>query len=305
MLVNKASISAAFVTMNVLYNKAFAAAQPEYLKIAMHVPSTSGSEDYAWLSNFPKMRRWVGDKSKKQLKAFKYAIVNEDWEATVQVKRNDIEDDNLGIYAPQAQAVGTSSKLLPDEIVNEVVNSAFTGLCYDGQYFCDTDHPVGPEGSQVSVSNKITKKLNVATQAGAKASFGVGKTMMRQFKDDEGRSLKCKPTIFMVGPLLEDDAKTLMTAERLEDGKPNLYKGAAEVFVNDEIEDESWFLLDTSKPVKPFVYQERKKPTFVSQTDMNNDTVFNKAEYAYGTEARAAGGFGFWQLCVGSTGADA
>lgn len=47
----------------------------------------------------------------------------------------------------------------------------------------------------------------------------------------------------------------------------------------------------------------RKKPTFVFQTYMENDDVFNKGEFKFGAEARATGVYGFWQLSFGSTGA--
>jgi phage major head subunit gpT-like protein len=37
---------------------------------------------------------------------------------------------------------------------------------------------------------------------------------MRSLKDDEGASLKIRPTILVVPPALEDDANYLMTADR-------------------------------------------------------------------------------------------
>lgn len=304
MLVNKSAIAAVFITLNTLFNKAFTGVTPMYEKIAMRVPSTSSQEDYAWLSNFPKMKRWFGEKAIKALKAFKYSVVNEDWEATVEVDRNDIEDDKLGIYAPQAQAAGISARMLPDEIVGEVVNGVFTKPCFDGQYFCDTDHPVTDANGVVgSVSNKGTAALSIATQAAAIASFGAGVVAMESFKDNEGRPLGVSPNILMVGPALRAVASALMSTDRLEDGKVNLYKGMCEVVVNPQITSTTaWFLLDTKQPVKPFIYQERKAPVFVSQTDPQADDVYNRRKFKFGAEARAAGGYGFWQLCYGSTG---
>jgi len=67
-------------------------------------------------------------------------------------------------------------------------------------------------------------------------------------------------------------------------------------------DDNAWFLLDTSKPVKPFIYQERKKPVFVQQVDPQADDVFMRKKFKFGAEARAAGGYGFWQLAYGSDG---
>lgn len=52
---------------------------------------------------------------------------------------------------------------------------------------------------------------------------------MMQFKDDEGRPLNVKPNILLVPVALGDTARALMTVDRLEDGKPNPYKGVCEV----------------------------------------------------------------------------
>ncbi len=56
-----------------------------------------------------------------------------------------------------------------------------------------------------------------------------------------------------------------------------------------------WYLLDVTRPLKPMVYQERKKPQFVSKTDpQNSDHVFMKKECLYGVDARCNVGFGLW-----------
>jgi len=217
MLVNAASINAVFVNLKATFNKAFDAAPSVWDRIAMRVPSTGRENNYAWLANFPRMRKWIGDKAVKALEAFGYTIVNDDWEATVEVDRNDIEDDNLGIYAPQAQMAGWSAKQLPDEIVFDLVNNGFSNLCYDGQYFFDTDHPVAGK----SVSNKGTAALSIASLAAAQASYGAARTAMRKFTDDEGRPLNITPNVLLVPPALEDTARALVTVDRLEDGKPN------------------------------------------------------------------------------------
>ncbi len=89
MLVNKIALSAIFVNLKTTFNNAFAAAPTQWDQIAMLVPSTGKSNDYAWLSNFPRMKKWIDEKSIKALSAFKYSIVNDDWEATVEVDRAD------------------------------------------------------------------------------------------------------------------------------------------------------------------------------------------------------------------------
>ncbi len=304
MIINKANLAAIFITLKTTFNKAFESAPSTWQKIAMKVTSTTGQNDYSWLSRFPKMRKWVSEKHIKSLEAFQYTLVNDDFEATVEVDRNDIDDDNIGIYGPMAQEAGFSSKQLPDELISELVNGAFVNKCFDGQYFCDTDHPVGDGGGGVtSVSNKSAAVLDISTVAAAKASFGAARTAMKKFKDNEGRPLNLRPNILLVGATLEDDANALMTAERLEDGRVNPYKNSCEVVVDTRIEsDTAWFVLDTTRPVKPFIYQERKAPVFVQQIDPQADNVFLRKKFLFGAEARAASGYSFWQLCFGSTG---
>lgn len=301
MIINGQNLKAIFVNLKLTFNNAFDAAPSQWQDVAMLVPSTGKSNDYAWLSGFPRMRQWFGEKAVKALSASKYTIVNNDFEATIEVDRNDIEDDNLGIYAPQAQMAGFSARQLPDEITFELVNQGFVNSCYDGQYFFDTDHPVAGK----SVSNKGSKKLSIASLAAAQASYGAARTALRSMKDDEGRPLNITPSVLLVPPALEDTANLLMTADKFGDD-PNPYKGTARVVVAPWLtSDTAWFLLDTTKPVKPFIYQERKKPVFVQQTDPQADDVFSRKKFKFGAEARAAGGYGFWQLAYGSTGEEA
>ena len=68
--------------------------------------------------------------------------------------RDDIEDDNIGIYTPLFTELGRASASFPDELVFPFLKAGFNTTCYDGQYFFDTDHPVVDEnGGETSVSN--------------------------------------------------------------------------------------------------------------------------------------------------------
>lgn len=299
MLVNKASLNAIFTGLKTIFNNALKAVPGNWQATAMEVPSTGHGEDYAWLSRFPKMRKWVGEKHIKNLEAGKYYKKNEDWETTIAVKRNDIEDDRLGIYNNQAMGAGEAAGELHDIIVDDLKANAFTAECMDGQYFYDTDHLV----NGASVSNKGTAALSAANLAGAQASYGAGRAAIMSFTDSEGMPLRLVPDTLEVGPSQEAVARILVEADKLQDNSPNPYKGTAKVLVNPAITDNRWMLHVTSKQsIKPFIVQMRKKPVFVSQTSEENDDVFNKAEYKFGAEARATGVYGFWQLSYGSTG---
>ena len=119
MLVNKANLNEIYRNLNASFQRAFEAAPMQWKKIAMLVPSSSSRNDYSWVQYFPRMREWIGEKVIKSLAGQNYVIDNRDWEATIEVDRNDIEDDQLGIYRPQAEGAGYSAAQLPDEIVFE------------------------------------------------------------------------------------------------------------------------------------------------------------------------------------------
>ena len=61
-----------------------------------------------------------------------------------------------------------------------------------------------------------------------------------------------------------------------------------------------WFLLSTRRALKPLIFQERKKPEFVSRDDAKDEAVWRKKEFQYGVDSRCNAGFGFWQMAWGS-----
>lgn len=64
----------------------------------------------------------------------------------------------------------------------------------------------------------------------------------------------------------------------------------------------AWFLLDTSRAIRPIIWQERTSYEFQSIVDHTNTEVFMNDRYVYGVRARVNAGFGLWQLAFGSKG---
>ncbi|TAN59653.1 hypothetical protein EPN18_10145 [bacterium] len=218
MQINQTALSAIFKGYNTLFNEAFEGVKPMYDRIAMTAPSTAREETYAWLGQFPRMREWVGERVVKNIKAYGYTIKNKDWELTIEVDRNDIEDDKIGVYNPLFSELGRAAASHPDELICGLLPLGFNTQCYDGQYFFDMDHPVG---------NALVS--NVADGAGA-----------------------------------------------------------------------SWYLLDSSRAIKPLIYQKRKDIQFIPHDKPSDDTVFMKKKFVYGVDCRDNAGFGLWQLMYAS-----
>lgn len=295
MIINQASLNGIYKGFQTIFNKAFTEAKALYGKVATVIPSSAKSEEYKWLGKIPRMVEWVGDRVIQNLSAFSWTIKNKDWESTIEVDRNDIEDDAIGVYNPLVQTMAAAGKKHPDEIIWALLMAGFTSLCYDGQYFFDTDHVEGQSGAQ---SNKGTAKLS-------HDAYGTARTGMMSLKDDKGKaSLGIFPVLLVVGPKNEKMGKDIVVARTLANGQDNVYAGTAELLVVPELAEnpEFWFLMDVSKPVKPLIFQQRKKPVFTSLDKPDDVNVFMRKKYLYGVDSRDNAGYGLWQLAYGSDG---
>jgi phage major head subunit gpT-like protein len=58
----------------------------------------------------------------------------------------------------------------------------------------------------------------------------------------------------------------------------------------------AWFLLDTSRPLKPLIFQERRKLDLNTLFNPTDPAVWTKNEFQFGCDMRCEAGFGFWQM---------
>lgn len=143
MIVNQAALSGIYKSFNTVFNEAFDQAPSQWPLVAMEVPSQGRSVDYKWLGDFPTMREWLGDRVIKDLSGFHYELINKDYEATIEVDRNDIDDDQIGVYAPMIRQMGMSAKSHPDILVWALLTAGWATKCFDDQFFFSAAHPVG------------------------------------------------------------------------------------------------------------------------------------------------------------------
>lgn len=290
------------------------ALQRGYQKVEQYWPkfcylSMSGSErkTYAWLAQLPSLRPWIGEKQVKNIAARTYEITNGDFEETVGLDRNKIEDDQFGIFTQWAEVQGQALARWGDEQNTTNLINGTTTLCYDGQFFFDTDHPVDlDDSSKGTYANLLTSTpLTQKNYAAAKAA-------MRSFQGESGKSLQVKPTVLMVGPKLEQTAKEIIKATSIAQvfgsntaaaAPENVFKGDVEIVINEYMTadtDQAWYLFSTDR-IQPLIWQVRKAPTRIPITDPSSPTVFNLRTYLYGIEARAGAGYGLPFLAIKCT----
>jgi len=153
MIINQQNLSALYKGFNLTFTQAFEAANSVWEQVATPIPSTTAENVYPWLGQSTQFREWVGERVYQNLKVHDYRIRNKTFENTVAVPRETIEDDQYGVFTPMVAQLGQDAKEHPDLLIFDLLKNGFSTVCYDGQYFFDTDHLVGAQGSQVSVSN--------------------------------------------------------------------------------------------------------------------------------------------------------
>ncbi len=214
--------------VSLAYNTQFWETPTVYDKFTFKAPSTGRIQIYPRLNLLPGLREWLGDRVVNQLSTATFSITNKDWEETIGVSRNDIEDDQFGLIAQGAQQLGMNAGHLPDLLISQLMLNGHSSVTYDGQNFFDTAHP--------------------------------------------------NPNSYTVGG-------TGTVSNYLAGGGP------------------AWFLLDTTKVIKPFIWQTRKPFVVIPKFSMTDPQVFWNKEFEWGVDGRANAGYGLWQLAYLGMGA--
>ncbi|RUT27393.1 head protein [Asaia sp. W19] len=63
----------------------------------------------------------------------------------------------------------------------------------------------------------------------------------------------------------------------------------------------AWYLLCTTRALKPIIFQTRSPFTVTARTRLDSDNVFENREFQWGVDGRCAAGVGFWQFAYRST----
>ena len=218
MIINVESLARLYTGFTAVFNAAFQDTQTWYEQMAMTVPATTRIMDYKFLLDFPMVREWIGDRQISALEPKAFQVETKDWEATIEVDRNDIEDDQLGFYNPIVAALAQEARKHPEKLIGDLLKGAFATPCYDGQDFFSAAHPVGE---------------------GAASNF-----------TDGGNT--------------------------------------------------PWFLLDTSRAVKPFIFQLRREVQLVRMDRSDDEHAFMRKKLRYGVDYRGAAAYGLWQLAYAS-----
>jgi phage major head subunit gpT-like protein len=339
-------------TISDAYNTRLEAEPPSqfFSRCVLETNSTRAFEEYAWVLSFAAMREWLGERQiMSQTLLDTYLIRNRTFEHTMQVKIADIEDN---VYAQRAkyeavEAADAYQRRKNDMIFDLLIasfgaranpsdsstwfqtGSEVTGP--DGVPLFSTDHPLGQmkrvreNGQETYVFNQTNTWSNLVTTPFSKDALKAARKAMRQQKDHYGRPARMNGNLLVVGPENEDAAieavaptavvrTTVDGGTTTEERTTNSLAGAYEVLVLNELDDSPfWAVFDTTRQVKPFIFQNRVKPqqqrtaaiAASAASGLVPEGIFNDDAIKYGVRARMGAGIGHPLTASGSTGTGA
>ncbi len=292
--INRANLNTLFQGFNMQFRHGLELAPETWKSFAGVVPSVTASNIYPFLEQFSGMREWVGDRQLKSFASQKLEVVNKDYEDTVVVNRNDVEDDQYGLYGTLIAQMGQNAGKLWNELAYEALAGNNTWL--DGSAFFLTTRKYGDN----TVNNKTTSALSETT-------FNTAYQKMMEYKGHNGKLLGVVPDLLIVGPKLRTAAWDIIKNEFAYDAGDkvqikNVNQNVVDLLVAPELVgdyDDYWFLASTRGVVKPVMVQQRKQPVLVRLDRDTDENVFMRKEYLYGTDARGAAFLSFPHLIYG------
>lgn len=284
--INRTNMQALFTGYNMVFRDAFASyVDTAYTKFVTEVNAGTSQIDMPMLEQLSGMREWIGPREVKNLASHKLTIKPRVFEETVAVKREDVEDDQYGLYNSLFQTLAMNAANMPNDITNELITGAASATWLDGAAFFGTTRKYGKN----TIANKGTAALTYD-------SFNSAYDAMRAYKGHGGKPLGVKPNLLLHGPALRttvaDVLKAPFRAVTVGDNAavtlPNPNADLVTALEVEGITGNDWFLLDARKPYKPLIMFLRKRPDKLVRLDREEDeNVFMNREFVYGTDGRA------------------
>ena len=177
--INRQNMNELFLGFQQIFKRGFEAADLEYRKFSTEVRSTTAVEVYPFLEQFGGMREWIGDRQLKNVSSQKKKVANRDFEDTVIVRKNDIEDDKYGLYSSLIQDLGTAANSIWGELAYQALLGGDVDTWADELPFFSATRKYG-EDSTID---------NLGTAALSMEAYGAARLKMLQYRGHTGRAL--------------------------------------------------------------------------------------------------------------------
>ncbi len=272
-----------------------------FAELSTRVPSNSDHETYKWLGSTPKMREWGTGRVAKGLRTESYSVVNEKYEATIEVDRDEIDDDQTGQIRIRVGEMAQHAATHKDYLLSELLKNGATAgfVAYDGKVFFAADHESGASGVQSNLVAASAVDPSNPTTDEFKAALKASITRVLAFKNDVGEpmAMGAGGMVCVVPPSMMYAAMEAVNASIISNTS-NVMQGAARVVTFPWLTDtDRWYLLKTDGIIRPFIFQDRAPIEFTAKAE-GSDEAFNREKYLYGVRARYAMTYAMWQFAT-------
>lgn len=279
-------------------------------KLSMLIESNQDEETHAWLGMPPGFREWVGARQAKGFNASEYKIVNKDYESTYHYHERERNEDKTGQLNARINQHSLRALSHDESLISQLLENGESSVCYDGQYFFDTDHAEGESGSQSNSISATASSASAPTAAEAETAIMKAIEKMYSFKDDQGEPLNenAKEFLIICPTPFWSAFRTAVGADVIVDGSASrtaLIKNFGDVSVKVSQDPRlSWTtkfaLFRTDSPVKPFIHQVRE-PVSMDILGEGSDHYFHTRQIQVSLKKAGAMGYGLWQGAVLTT----
>lgn len=272
--------------------------------------SDQASETYNWLGQSPAMREWIGGRQAKGFSGQGITIINKHYEATIEVKKKDARRDKTPQIQTRVMEFADRAQTHWASLVSALLIAAPSTVCYDGQYFFDTDHSEGDSGTQ---NNDITVDISALPAAVHGVVTAPSVEEMQQcilaaiaqilsFKDDRGEPMNENAKRFMVVVPVSlymvavAACSGLVTAALQQNLNPNLIAGlTVDVQMNARLTwTDSFSVFRTDSPIKAFIRQTEQDVELKAKAE-GSEFEFDNDAWQFGIDAWRGVGYGYWQ----------
>src|SRR5262245_28094492 len=126
-----------------------------YRDLATRIVSNADRETYKWLGTVPRVREWGTGRLAQGLRTESYSVENLKYEATIEVDRDEISDDQTGQIRLRVGELAQRAATHKDYLISQLlIDGATSGNnSYDGVSFFNAAHVSGASGNQSNMIN--------------------------------------------------------------------------------------------------------------------------------------------------------
>lgn len=291
------------------YNQLEAATGQSWIdQIAMRFNSDQSSETYAWLGMVPAMREWIGGRQAKAFRENGYTIPNRKFEATVEIAVDDLRRDKTGQVNIRLGELADRVIAHDSFLLSDLIQNGASRVCYDGQFYFDTDHTEGE--NTTNQSNSINYDISDGGTGGT-PTVPTARTMQNMilnavsqilsFRDDRNEPMNenAKSFLVMAPPALMSYLLAAVGNPVLDSGATNTITQmdgfSIQAAINPRL---TWTdrvaVFRTDGRAKPMILQ-TELPLEISVQGEGSDEEFKNDRWLVGAKKLGNGGYGFWQ----------